>query len=352
MDGAQEDSEEEKAAALAGILKEVEVGDLHREGRAEGWEEVLESLIEGSLARLSSPTPVAEGTREALLLVLGTILRLSFASTDAYIPRILVVLASTRSSSTSPSPAAGTLLSSLLTHHTRSLTLPTLLLQVSAALADSQATSTPNSLLTSHEFFGGLQHALGGLVGMVSVRGCWEALVKGVVEELPSLAGEVDANGAESGAADEPSVKRRKVASSEGSEEGAAARLRVLSIYTRGLPLPLPQAQFNAFNARFLGPALQGLGKSGKKWKASESGMRGVWREVVGVGYELRERMRGAGNWEGLNDEERASWEVKGKRSEELRALLESAAEGKSEAEVVIAAVSAHAVSAVCAACS
>ncbi|ORY64771.1 hypothetical protein BCR35DRAFT_185327 [Leucosporidium creatinivorum] len=331
VDDVQEE-EEQKATSLALTLAEVESGDLHREGRNEGWEGILESLVEGSLSRLgaSPSTP----TREAVTLVLGTILRLSFASTDAYIPQILASLASTPSPSIStPSPSASLLLTSLLTHHTRSLTLPTLLLQVSTALA--APTSMPNSLLTAHSFLAALERALSGLVGLVSVRNCWDALIKALVEELPSLKPSPAAEGeGEEEATPEPSKKRRKVdSSSEGSEAGASARLRLLALYARSLPAPLPLAQFDAFATDFLTPALKSLGKSARKWKSSAKGARGVEMEILGVGYECRERIWSAGNWE----ERREEWSVGGKRCAELRGILEIE-EGKAEAEVVVVA--------------
>lgn len=324
-----------KAQALGGVMHEVEEGDLHRDGVMEGWMGVLESLISGALARLSPAT--AWITRKALLELLSTILRLSYASTSNSLPAILASLAATPSKS---SPAATALLSSLLTHHTRSLTLPSLLLELSTALAAPE--SVPNSLLTSFEFTEQLGNAMGGLVGAVSVRGCWDALVKEVEGAVPSLVAPAVSEEKDEQEG-EPSKKRRKVSAdaAEDNYTAAAARLRLLALFARSLPASpsasssvLPLSSFTGFSSTFLSPSVKSLVKSCGKWKSAGKERRAFDAEVMMVGWELRERLAREGRLE-----EEGEWQLSGKRMGELRAVLNGWSEEKGEAELLVVIV-------------
>lgn len=309
-----------RAMALAGTLELVEKGDLHRDGRLEGWEGVLEAIVEGCLARLERKPEQEE--HEAVMAVLDATLRLSYATLEESLPSILISLASTSSTST-PAPQTTSFLSALLTHHQRSLTLPSLLLSLSNALASPS--STPNDLLTTHTFLASLSKSLGSLVGQASVRGCWEALVK----TLPSPAAAATTTTEEG---EEPSKKKRKVAfaSEDGvdSTVGIGARLRVLAIFVKAMPSPLPLFQLESFGETYITPSIKSFTKLAKK--KSAAGEVGEGREMIELRSAIVERLKLAGE-----EVKESVWGLGEKRVKELREVVE-----KGEGENVVVAVS------------
>lgn len=290
----------DKAACLWKTVEEVESGDLFRDARGEGWEGVLESLVDGSVLRLSTLTPSSTSSRESLIGLLGSIMRLSFPAVSPSLPSILTSLSSTPSPT--PSPSTTTFLSALLTHHTRSLLLPSLLLLLSTALA--APTSVPNNLLTTHTWTTELRTALGGLVG-TSTKSCWDALVAAIDEALRPAFEEGEG---------ERSKKRRRM-----SGTGAAARIGVLTLLVQAVPVPLPVAQFDEFRNRFVDPAVGEVAK----------GKGGVGIELLATRYAMLERMRR----EGVEGGE--EWSVGEKRRKGLVGLL-----GSEEGQVVLEVVS------------
>lgn len=285
----------EKAACLWKTVEEVENGDLFRDAKGEGWEGVLESLVDGSVLRLSSLTPSSTSSRESLIGLLGSIMRLSFSAVSPSLPSILASLSTTPSTPTSPSTTS--FLTSLLTHHSRSLLLPSLLLLLSTALA--VPSSVPNNLLTTHVWTTELRTALGGMVG-TSTTTCWDALVAGIDEALGSAATEDG----------ERSKKRRKTGGA-----GAAARIRVLALLVEALPAPLPVQQFGEFRKRWVDEAVKGKEEAGN--------------ELLGVRYAMVERMRR----EGVEGGE--EWRMRDKRRKGLVTMI-----GSEDGEVVLEVVS------------
>lgn len=257
-----------KPESLRLSLVEVEEGDLYRGAKGEGWDDVLEDLAQGSIARLSASS--SETHREALIGLLGAVLRLAFTAIESALPAVLAILSST-AASTTPSHATSTFLLSLLVHHSRSLLLPSLLVLLSEALASSSA--VPNNLLKTHGWNLQLSKALGGMVAM-NVKTCWEDLVGRIQLELVKKE--------ESG---ERSSKRRKKEESSDpspqlSEKAASARIQLLELFTRSLPSPIPIASFEQTLETLVQPILE---------RKASGELRG---SALGVRYAMRERIR------------------------------------------------------------
>lgn len=294
-----------KPESLRLSLVEVEEGDLYRGSKGEGWDDVLEDLVKGSIERLSASS--SEAHREALIGLLGAVLRLSFDSIESALPAVLAILSSTAATAT-PSHAASTFLSSLLIHHSRSLLLPSLLVLLSEALASPSA--VPNNLLKTHGWNLEISKALGGMVAM-NVKTCWEDLVGRIRLEL--------AKEEESG---ERSTKRRKKESSSSTppqlgEKAASARIQLLELFTRSLPSPIPSALFEQTLETLVQPILA---------RKASGELRG---SALGVRYAMRERLRLDGIECG------AQWDV----SEEFAGNLVGLVAGNDN-EIVLEAVS------------
>ncbi|GAA5889290.1 hypothetical protein JCM5296_005857 [Sporobolomyces johnsonii] len=243
-----EEHEREKAAALAEVLAEVEKGDLYRSGQAgESWAGVLETIVRGAVLRLQAlpASSESESVREALLDVLSAVERLDYEILDSELPKALEVLARTPASPSFSSTSTSTFLTLLITHHSRSLTLPTFLASLADALASAASLpiKTPNNLLTSHDFAAKLGRAVSGMIGGAStgVRATWENLMAPITSGLQP-AGPASSLAIEAGAASPSPAKKRKLASSSSSSSNAAsalaaaARLRILTLFVAHIP--------------------------------------------------------------------------------------------------------------------
>ncbi|GAA5909416.1 hypothetical protein JCM8208_005736 [Rhodotorula glutinis] len=244
VDGALDVAEGDKALSLAGVLEEVERADLYRAGQAEeSWDGVLVEVVGGAVTRLEQSARDA-AARDALVSVLVLVLRVDHSALQPSIPRVLALLAQAPSP-TAPAPATSatsTFLSDLVTFHSRSLSLPILLSLLSDALAStttthsSSLTVTVNSALTAHTFLERLGHAVGGMTsGPTAIRTTWEKLVTPIRESLvPSSA----TTSTVEEVAPSPAKKRKlsSAAASTADVLGAAARLRVATIFVRGVP--------------------------------------------------------------------------------------------------------------------
>ncbi|GAA5858645.1 hypothetical protein JCM1840_006498 [Sporobolomyces johnsonii] len=384
-----EGHEREKAAALAEVLAEVEKGDLYRSGQAgESWAGVLETIVRGAILRLQAlPTSSeSESVREALLDVLSAVERLDYEILDSELPKALEVLARTPASPSFSSTSTSTFLTLLITHHSRSLTLPTFLASLADALASAASLpiKTPNNLLTSHEFATKLGRAVSGMIGGAStgVRATWENLMAPITSGLQP-AGPAAALALEDGAASPSPAKKRKLASSSSSSNAAsalaaAARLRVLTLFVAHIPassLSSLVGPFRSFNAEIVESELKdflraavtpsssspavaedGEGTPSKKSKKSRrrsSVLPAAAAAAAGTGageadpavvlgfellearYKALERMKAEGLL--LETEEEGAgrwWELKKKRREGLREVVET---GQGEAVVVAA---------------
>ncbi|BGP33429.1 hypothetical protein JCM10296v2_005230 [Rhodotorula toruloides] len=225
--------EEAKSAALAGSLAVVEQNDLYRPGQAgESWDKVLPDIVSGAVSLL-------EGTadsfgREAVFTILKTISNLDHNILEPTLPRILAVLARSPDLPTLPTPELDAFLRHLIEHHSRSVTLPTLLARIADALAAATSSTSNDSVLTSHTFLSQLGTAVAGIAGGPNaVRAAWQSLVDPVLHALrPSATTEAE------DAADAPSpAKKRKLSSASPSFIlPAAARLRVADVLVRSAP--------------------------------------------------------------------------------------------------------------------
>lgn len=311
-------SDPRRAQALASVLQAVEADDLHRDGALEGWSGTLEFLAGFALTRLEAAT--TPDARESLLTVLASILRLSFRSLDTYVPRLLASLAIT--AATPASPASAVLLGDLLNHHERSVTLPTLLHQLSTALAGAaHVVTSSNSLLTSHAFFTvKLERAIGsmGSAGTLAAQSCFDSLVRAAGLQGSENAVAITVNGSTADGVDtvdddSRSTKRRKVspepASTTFEPEALGARLRVLVAFVRGVPSSvLPVASFERLQRNGARPALQtfanailarkdsSIKSKGKgKIKSSGTGWDAALPEWLELSFAMRSRVVNAG---------------------------------------------------------
>lgn len=292
---------------LGTTLEEIESGDLFREVTTEGWEGLLEGIVAGAVGRIEVLGEGEAEAREALVGLLGTSMRLSFPSVEASLPSILKSLAATPFST---SPSTSKFLTALLTHHTRSVLLPTLLILLSNALASSSA--RPNSLLTSHAWNAELAKSLNGLVGN-SVKSCWDDIVSGIALDLSTT---------DPAAVEQPSKKRRKTSiTTSAVASGAAARARVLTLLVRALPLPIPITLFDEFRRSYVEDALVAVVEGKGKGRA------GV--EMLGARYAMVERMR----LNGVDESE--EWVWSGEMRKGLLSLVESSEDGQIVLEVV-----------------
>lgn len=297
-----------ETVCLGTTLEEIESGDLFREVTTEGWEGLLEGIVAGAVGRIEVLGEGEAEAREALVGLLGTSMRLSFPSVEASLPSILKSLAAT---SFTASASTSKFLTALLTHHTRSVLLPTLLILLSNALASPSA--RPNSILTSHAWNAELAKALNGLVGN-SVKSCWDDIVSGIALELST---------SEPVVVEQPSKKRRKTSTATTSvvASGAAARARVLTLLVRALPLPVPMALFDEFRKAYVEDAVVAVVEGKGKGKA------GV--EMLGARYAMVERMR----LDGVDESD--DWEWSGETRKGLLSLVESSEDGQVVLEVV-----------------
>ncbi|GAA6040522.1 hypothetical protein JCM8097_005446 [Rhodosporidiobolus ruineniae] len=367
VDGNANGAEEDKAAALAGVLGEVEKEDLYRAGQAgEGWEGVLSSVVAGAVARLTM-AEVQPAVREALVEAILVVSRLSYESVEPELPAVLAVLARTPSSSTPSSAHTADFLSHLIHHHSRSVTLPTLLSLLSDALASTAVlppTARPaNNLLTAHTFLSKLGHAVSGLVGGASgAQATYESLIRPVKQALqPSSA---TGSGAEEVDQAGPSpAKKRKLSSSPGSPSdtlSAAARLRILTVFLAHVPASTLSSLVGAlktFEAELVEPRLKDfakaaasgltaadeaesdLGTPSKKEKkkrrksgllpfavASSSGVDPSVRlgvELLEVRCAAIERLAREGLLETAAEDDEKWWVIKAKRREGLKEVVE-----------------------------
>ncbi|BGP17724.1 hypothetical protein JCM10213_005305 [Rhodosporidiobolus nylandii] len=364
--------EQEKARALAAVLREVEKEDLYRAGQAgEEWAGVLPSVVGGAVSRLQAGSQPDE--REALAEALSAVAQLSYEAIEPALPAVLAVLAQTPSSSASSSPSVDAFLAHLIAHHSRSMTLPTLLTLISDALASSASISVAaNNLLTSHVFFEKLGHAVSGLIGGASgVRATYENLVA-PVREASALATAVGQGEADE-ASPSPAKKRRLSPSPSAAVDilAASSRLRVLGLFVAHVPssaLPSLVEPLRSLAEVLLEPRLKDFTKAAKgssssvtateadgdvgtpskkdKKKRRQSGLlpdalsNGVVEPEVRLGIELLEVRYAALerlNREGLLEmaEDGAKWwGLKGKRRDGLREVVEKA---DGEAAVVAA---------------
>lgn len=252
---------------------------------------MLPSIVDGALARL----PPSEATLE----LLSPLARLSFESIAPALPAILEALASLRDSSA----ASEAFLVMLLTHHSRSHALPSLLLLLSAAL--SSAAALPTNALTTHSFASSLSTALAALVGP-TVRSSWAELTSSLLPATPSSTSA------------EPEKKRRKV-DLAALAPGAAARARLLTLFVRALPSPVPVDLFDQFRNDAVDPAVRELVKGREV---------ALGAEMLAVRYAMLERLRR----EGANEEQ---WDLGEKRRNALLALLGESQQGEVVLELV-----------------
>ena len=290
---------QQKADCLWKTFEEVEKGDLYRDGRGEGWEGILESVVEASVARLASIKHESElRTREALMGLLATIMRLSFESVEESLPAILATLAATSSSLVPAQSTTSDFLTALLIHHSRSLLLPSLLSLLSDALASH--TSAVNNLLTTFQWNSELSKALEGLVG-ITVEGCWNGLIARMTSQ--DMVMELD-DGA-----------------SMPDQASLAARTRIITLLIRSLPSPIPLALFSAFTTDFISPAVSFMAAGGDT---------SVAVEMLAARYAIVERIR----LEGLPETD-AVWTLDEVLVDSLRTLVETSQDGAIVVEIV-----------------
>ncbi|GAA5956862.1 hypothetical protein JCM3765_006621 [Sporobolomyces pararoseus] len=249
------EAETEKARAFARVLEEVEKGDLYRPGQAgEVWEGILPSITDGAVERLERIATSDSSRRDAIVEVLSSVHRLEYEVLDRVLPRILAVLARTPTDSAESSSSTSTFLSLLLTHHSRSLTMPALLSLLSDALASSPYTA-PNNLLTTFSFQTQLSRSISGmLASSFSVRSTWENLLSPITSTLYPSSSTQDTMSmdqedstspavAAEGSGPSPAKKRKLSSLSNASSDptsllACAARMRVLTTFISNLPTP------------------------------------------------------------------------------------------------------------------
>ena len=287
---------EQKADCLWKTFEEVEKGDLYRAGRGEGWEEILDVVISASVTRLAALENDTElRTREALMGLLATIMRLSFETVEQHLPAILATLASTTSVLDPAQSTTSDFLTALLVHHSRSLLLPSLLSLLSDALASPSAII--NNFLMTFRWNSELRKALEGLVG-ITVKGCWEDLILKMASEDSEM--ELDDGD---------------------SQKALAARTRIVTLLIRSLPSPIPLPLFTSFLTDFVDPAVSLLlGGNGSD----------VAVEMLAARYAIIERIR----LEGLSEAE-PTWNLDDVVSSSLRSLVETSDDGAVVVEVV-----------------
>ncbi|GEM08711.1 nucleolar 27S pre-rRNA processing, Urb2/Npa2 [Rhodotorula toruloides] len=260
MDGAG--LEEAKSAALAGSLAIVEQGDLYRSGQAgEGWHTVLPDIVTGAISRLGRH--VGSSEHEATFTILRTISNLDHDILEPALLRILAVLARTPDPSAS-TPELDAFLRHLIEHHSRSVTLPTLLTHIADALASSASSTLHDSVLTSHAFLSQLGTAIAGIVGGPNAVGAaWQSIIDPVVDALqPSEMAEAAGNATD---APSPAKKRKLSSATPSSALPAAARLRVADVLVRNAPassLPLLLEPLRIFVDEVVDPHLNNFGKA------------------------------------------------------------------------------------------
>ncbi|GAA6050668.1 hypothetical protein JCM3770_000882 [Rhodotorula araucariae] len=240
IDDAAGASGKDKAVALAGVLEQVEAADLYRSGQAaDSWAGVLYGVVGGTVDRLERAMDVS--VREALVGVLAVVARLDHAALAPEVPRVLAVLARTPRSRSAGGTTTSTFLADLVTFHARSVSLPSFLSLLSNALAATgnvpPTSCTLNSDLTTHAFSQQLGRAVSGMTGGSSaVRATWENLATPVVEALksPSAPVKVDEEASPSPA------KKRKLPTPSPAPTTlvAASRLRIVSLVVRNVPAP------------------------------------------------------------------------------------------------------------------
>lgn len=234
--------EREKAAALAGVLAEIERNDLYRAGAADGWEAVFSTIVAAASTHLRTAAAHA-ATRDALLQVLAVVGRLSYDLLEPALPAVLAMLSSVPSS-TSPSSTSNDFLFQLITHHSRSMTVPSLLTLLAEALASpfgSSASPRPaNNLLTTYPFFHKLGQAVSGLGASASARVAYETLSAAVRCALQPTAVAVEEVNGEMNEDDASPAKKRRLSPAPDATPyallSAASHLRILSLFISSLP--------------------------------------------------------------------------------------------------------------------
>ncbi|GAA5915915.1 hypothetical protein JCM6882_001761 [Rhodosporidiobolus microsporus] len=367
------------ATAVAAVLAEVEKEDLYRSGQAgEGWEGVLPAVVRGAVQRLQD-SALATAEREAIVEVLSAVAKLSYEAVEPELASVLAVLAQSPSTSTSTAPATKQFLAQLVTHHSRSVSLPTFLSLLADALASTStlplASRPASNLLTAPSFLHTLGHALSGAVGSsTTARATYEALLAPVRDALqPST---ISVDGIEGDEAAPSPAKKRKLstpAASPSTTLGASSRLRVLAVFVSYVPssaLPALLDALKAFSDDLVEPRLKDffkastaangaveggdadLGTPSKKDKKKRrkssllpsaingGGSDGEVEPAVRLGVELLEvryaaleRLSREGLLEAKEGEADEKWWVlKGKRREGLREVVEK---GVGEATIV-----------------
>ncbi|GAA5935127.1 hypothetical protein JCM10213_000651 [Rhodosporidiobolus nylandii] len=357
--------------ALAAVLREVEKEDLYRTGQAgEEWAGVMPSVVGGAVSRLQARSQPDE--REAFAEALSAVAQLSYEAIEPALSAVLAVLAQTPSSSTSSTPSVDAFVAHLVAHHSRSVTLSTLLALISDALASSASISVAdNNLLTSHVFLAKLGHDVSGLIGGASgVRATYENLIA-PVREASAPAAAVGQGEAEE-ASPSPAKKRRLSPSPSAAVDilAASSRLRVLGLFIAHVPssaLPSLVEPLRSLAEVLLEPRLKDFTKAAKgsgssvaaiepggdlgtpskkdKKKRRKSGLlpdalsNGVVEavrlgiELLEVGYVALERLNREGLLE-IEEDGAKWWELKGKRRDGLRDVVERA---NGEAAVIAA---------------
>lgn len=355
---ASEAIETAKASALAGILKEVESGDMYRSGEAgESWVDVLSGIVRGAVGRLEKAQDSL--MRDAAVDVLAVVARLDYAAVELDLPRALVVLARTAGESAGDASSTNAFLSYLATYHSRTVAIPALLSLLADALASTAAhPSFPrlaNNLLTTHAFSDELARAINGMVGGANAaRATWESLAAPAREAaLPVSAPALDADEASPSPA-----KKRKLSTAPASAPSlfaAAQRLRVVALFVGHVPssaLVTLAGPIKAFIEEVVDVQLRDFVKAArsstavsegdvatpsKKDKKSRrksgsraaSGADGELDPVVRLGVELLEvryaavgRLSSEGLLNAAEDSEKW-WEVRAKRRDGLRQVIE-----------------------------
>ncbi|SCV70426.1 BQ2448_1820 [Microbotryum intermedium] len=279
-----------KTTCLLDVLTVVEAQDLHRVGIEEGWEGCLEMIVLGAATRLNDDTSF-----ELLRLVT----RMDF---DAITPKVeegLKYLSTTALSTTKNDRGKREWLQTLLSHHSKSFTLLPFLHQISQAIGiEASYNGSVNNYLTRIGFLDSLREKLGGIVPGLGVKEAFEELSQGIQAAIE--AGKTG-KPVEAGAEQEGRTKkRRKVSSSlalpiesnttraSPSKVALIGRLRILGLFIRALPTPLPLEHFGLFNKDVLEPFLRT--SLGSKETSREQIVAGV--EMLRLREAMLERMR------------------------------------------------------------
>lgn len=311
--------------ALAKTLEEVEKRGLYLaasgSGRGEknGWEDVVESVVKKAVGDLESAEKRKDKEKEELVELVGVCTRLNWGLVEDSIPKVLGVFATTSSTTSSSSNEVyENYLQILLLHHTRSLTLPSFLGQLSSALSLSSSSKGGRNMLNTLQWQESLGKAIKGLVGS-GVNESWGIVCEGLVEK------EVEENGENDGEEDGGRKKKRRkleTTVAEMKEGGKGERVGLMRLFIRSIDNSfVGKVDFDLIksttekNLKEIIKSSKSKSKGKSKSKSGEG--EGEGREWLRVWYDINSRFIRLGEREKV-------WELEEKRRKGLREVVES----------------------------